>query len=479
MTYDIVWVSVSGFFDRPTPFTGRGIEGNRESAMGILDDKHFEVPSARLAEMVGDAYRRTLACVADLDDAQLTVPLMEIVNPFRWELGHCAFFYDIFLLRVLDAERAPMMANGDDLYNSFAVDHDDRWHLDLPDRGRTLDYLERVRDAVLERLVSGRPGGRETYLHLLAVIHSDMHCEAFTYMRQTLGYAAPEFSPNGSGDGSGTDAGAGALPGDVDIPGGNFELGADPDARFAFDNEKWAHPVEVAPFSIARAAVTNAEFAAFVEDGGYLARGLWSTQGWVWRTRTGAQHPVYWRRGDGGWLRRQFDRFVPMEPHAPAVHIAWYEAEAFCNWAHRRLPGEAEWELAAGAEPNGGGIGGVKRRYPWGEGAPEPGLANLDGGLMGCADVGAFAAGDSAFGCRQMIGNVWEWTASPFYPFPGYVIDFPYKEYSAPWFGYRKVLKGGSWGTRRRFAYNTLRNFFQPYRNDIFAGFRTCAMEQA
>jgi iron(II)-dependent oxidoreductase len=77
-----------------------------------------------------------------------------------------------------------------------------------------------------------------------------------------------------------------------------------------------------------------------------------------------------------------------------------------------------------------------------------------------------------------MIGNVWEWTASPFYPFPGYVIDFPYKEYSAPWFGYRKVLKGGSWGTPRRFAYNTLRNFFQPYRNDIFAGFRTCAMEQ-
>ncbi len=232
----------------------------------------------------------------------------------------------------------------------------------------------------------------------------------------------------------------------------------------------------VAPFKIARAAVTNAEFAAFIDDGGYLAQGIWSPQGWIWRTKSGAQHPIYWQRGDGGWLRRHFDKIVPMEPHEPAVHITWYEAEAFCTWANRRLPSEAEWELAASSEPSGGGIGDVKRRYPWGDKEPEPELANLDAKLNGCADVGAFAEGDSAFGCRQMIGNVWEWTASPFYPFPGYVIDFPYKEYSAPWFGYRQVLKGGSWGTRRRFAYNTQRNFFQPYRNDIFAGFRTCAM---
>jgi len=223
--------------------------------------------------------------------------------------------------------------------------------------------------------------------------------------------------------------------------------------------------------------VTNADFAAFVDDGGYVRRGLWNYQGWTWRTKTGAQHPIYWQRRDGGWLRRHFDKMVPLEPHAPAVHITWHEAEAYCKWADRRLPSEAEWEMAAGAAPEGGGISAAKRRYPWGAGEPTPGSANLDARLMGCADVGAFAGADSAFGCRQMIGNVWEWTASPFYPFPGYVVDFPYREYSAPWFGYRKVLKGGSWATRPRFAYNTLRNFFQPYRNDIFAGFRTCAVD--
>jgi iron(II)-dependent oxidoreductase len=441
--------------------------------MEILADKHYVLPPKDLAAMVQEAHERTLGCVADLDDEQLNVPLLEVVNPFLWELGHCAHFYDVFVLRVLE-RRSPILDRGDDLYDSFTTDHDERWQLDLPDRSATLDYLERVKDAVLERLATAAADPVETYLHLLAMTHSDMHCEAFTYMRQTLGYPAPRFR---SGRGAAPTPESGVLPGDVAVPGGSFRLGATPDAPFVFDNEKWAHPVEVAPFRVARAPVTNAEFAAFVGDGGYLARDYWSHPGWRWRTRTGAQQPVYWRRVDGGWLRRHFDRMVPLEPHAPALHVTWFEAEAYCNWAKRRLPTEAEWELAASAEPRGTGVGTAKRRYPWGDAPPEPALANLDAGAMGCVDVAAFAAGDSAFGCRQMIGNVWEWTATPFYPHPGFVIDFPYKEYSAPWFGYRKVLKGGCWATRPRFAHNTLRNFFPPHRNDVFAGFRTCAQD--
>jgi iron(II)-dependent oxidoreductase len=256
-----------------------------------------------------------------------------------------------------------------------------------------------------------------------------------------------------------------------------FQLGATPDLPFVFDNEKWAHPVEVSSFKIARAPVTNAEFAEFVEGGGYLRREWWSHQGWIWRTKGGFQHPIYWRRGEKGWLRGNYDKAVPLEEHAPVIHVNWYEAEAYCNWAGRRLPTEAEWEMAASAESAGGGEGieERKRRYPWGDEPPSPDRANLDSRFQGCVDVGALPSGDSAFGCRQMIGNVWEWTASPFYPFPGYIVDFPYREYSAPWFGYRKVLKGGAWATRSRLGNNKYRNFFQPYRNDIFAGFRTCA----
>ena len=434
--------------------------------------KHWTLSCTALGQLVQDARARTLALVADLDAAHLEVPLLPLVNPLRWELGHVTFFYDAFVLQQL-GHPTPLLAGAADLYDSFTIDHEDRWSLPLPSRQDTLAYMQRVLDAVVERLQGHDPSPQETYLYLLAVLHEDMHGEALTYMRQTLAYPAPAL-----GRPPATVA-CGPWPGDVAIPGGTCALGATPDQPFVFDNEQWAHPVTVAPFHIARAPVTNAAFAAFVAGGGYQRREWWSAQGWRWRTKTQAQHPLYWHREGSGWGRRHFDTLVPLEPHAPVAHVSWYEADAYCHWAGRRLPTEAEWELAASAEPtpDGQGITGHKRRYPWGEAPPTPAQANLDTGLLGCADVAAFPAGDSAFGCRQMAGNVWEWTASAFYPFPGYLVDEPYREYSAPWFGSRKVLKGGAWATRARLAYTTYRNFFPPARQDVYAGFRTCARD--
>ena len=153
----------------------------------------------------------------------------------------------------------------------------------------------------------------------------------------------------------------------------------------------------------------------------------------------------------------------------------WYEAEAYCAWAGRRLPTEAEWEMAASAEPFSGGVSARKRLFPWGDSPPERRHANLDAAAGGVIDVTALPQGDSAFGCRQMVGNTWEWTDDRFWPYPGFVMD-PYREYSAPWFGDRRVLRGGCWATRSRLIRNTWRNFFPPDRRDVFAGFRTCAL---
>jgi iron(II)-dependent oxidoreductase len=443
--------------------------------MNGLHDKHFTLSTTELVRCVHDARERTLALVADLDEAQLEVPLLALVNPLRWELGHVAFFYEACLLQVL-GRTAPLLAEAENLYDSFIVDHDDRWSLPLPSRAHTLEYMQRVLDAVIERLAGHTPDAAETYLYLLSVLHEDMHGEAFTYMRQTLAYPPPCVG-GAPADALPEALGGGPCPGDVTVPGGTFRLGATPDLPFLFDNEKWAHPVQVAPFCIARAPVTNAEFAAFVDAGGYERRQWWSYPGWVWKTKARVQHPLHWQRRGSDWLQQHFDMFVPLQPHAPVAQVTWYEAEAYCQWAGRRLPTEAEWEMAASAEPtpDGNSIGARKRRYPWGDEPPTPEQANLDTRFLGCVDVGAFAAGDSAFGCRQMAGNIWEWTADAFYPFPGYVVDYPYREYSAPWFGYRKVLKGGAWATRARLAYNTYRNFFPPARHDVFAGFRTCA----
>jgi iron(II)-dependent oxidoreductase len=218
--------------------------------------------------------------------------------------------------------------------------------------------------------------------------------------------------------------------------------------------------------------VTNADFIAFVRDGGYARRELWSEAAWRWREKAGASHPVYWVEENGRWLHRHYNRVVPLRPHAALVHVCWFEAEAYCRWAGRRLPTEAEWEAAAAGVPGAAG----KRTYPWGETPAGAEHANLYGVLGDVAEVAAFPAGDSAFGCRQMFGNVWEWTADAFTPYPGFAPD-PYREYSEPWFGDHKVLRGGCHATRAALLRNTWRNFYTPDRRDVFAGFRTCAVD--
>ena len=431
-----------------------------------------------LIHILQDSRARTLELVNGLDDEQLMGPRLEVVNPLLWEIGHLAWFHEIFILRWLDG-RDPCIANADSLYDSMAIAHETRWDLPLPALADTLAYMERVKAALIARLDGPTASGQDSYYYQLTTYHEDMHGEAFTCSRQTLGYPRPSFAAAVSGAGRGDDAGP--LPGEVEVPGGVYMLGAERDAPFVFDNEKWQHEVTVAPFRIARAPVTNEEFAAFVEDGGYRRREYWEDEGWTWREKAGAEHPVYWLRDNGSWKVRAFDETVELSPHRPVIHVNWYEAGAYCRWAGRRLPSEAEWEVAASFEPSadGGGVTDRKRRFPWGDEAPGTGqaslTANLDGHVMGCVDVAALPEGDSAFGCRQMIGNVWEWTSSPFEPYPGFAAD-PYKEYSAPWFGTHKVLRGGSWATRGRMVSNRFRNFFTPERRDVFAGFRTAAL---
>ena len=427
--------------------------------------------TSRLIANLRDARTRTLELVEGLEGEALMGPRLAIVNPLLWEIGHLAWFHEHFVLRGLDG-RPPLLPEADALYDSGAVPHATRWDLPLPSLTATLAYMDRVQQALADRLDGRSPEPHETYLYQLIALHEDMHAEAFTYTRQTLGQPRPRFSTSFEGD-----ADAGPWPGDVAIPGGTFRLGAERESpRFVFDNEKWAHPVEVAPFRIAKAPVTNGEFAAFVEADGYRDHAFWDEAGREWLSASDATQPLYWVRGAEGWLERIFDREEPLRPHRPVIHVNWHEARAWCRWAGRRLPSEAEWEIAAVAEKAAdGGLGAAKRTYPWGETEPTAALANVDGGRLGTVDVAAHAGGDSPWGCRQMIGNVWEWTDSTFLPYPGFAPD-AYREYSEPSFGTRKVLRGGAWATRARMATGLYRNFFGPDRRDVFAGFRTVAL---
>jgi gamma-glutamyl hercynylcysteine S-oxide synthase len=441
-------------------------------------------PKAAITELVRalqEARARTLDLVADLSDEQMLGPRLDIVNPLRWEVAHVAWFQEFWVLRHL-RRLEPVWDEADRMYDSARMAHDTRWDLPLPSRAETLGYMQRILDRVLEHTAAGVPkavnGYDEAYFLQLALFHEDMHAEAITYTRQTLGYPRPRITETDEVKTTSSSATSSKALGDAEVPGGTFWLGSAPNTRFIFDNEMWSHPVELKPFAISRTAVTNAEFMAFVCDGGYHRREYWDAEGWQWREHSVAEHPVYWRALSGGrWLRRNFDQWIQLEDSLPVLHVNWYEASAYCRWAGRRLPTEAEWEMSASAEVNSDGreIAQRNRLYPWGDSPPGPERANLDWRNLGCVAVQALPASESAFGCRQMIGNSWEWTASQFEPFPGFVAG-PYKEYSEPWFGDHKVLRGGCWATRSRLIRNNYRNFYKPDRRDVWAGFRTCAL---
>jgi ergothioneine biosynthesis protein EgtB len=354
----------------------------------------------------------------------LAVPCRGDLNPPVWELGHVAWFQEWWTTRnperargvVADPEvaRPPSWLTGADaLYDSSRVAHATRWSLPLPDASRTREYLAAVLDAALAGLPS-TGGDTDTYFHRLALFHEDMHNEAAIYMANTLGFAVPDARAPRAG-----------LRGALAVNGGTHRLGWQ-GSGFAFDNEQGAHEVVCEDFEIDRSAVDNAAFAAFVEADGYANPRWWNAAGRAWLAQTGARHPARWRRARSGWEWLHFGTWRALDGALPAMNLTCHEAEAWCRWAGRRLPTEAEWEYAA--------------------------LTRAD-----------FAWGD-----------VWEWTADLFRPYPGFVAH-PYRDYSAPWFETRRVLRGGSIATHARMAHPRYRNFFTPERNDVFAGFRSCA----
>ena len=421
----------------------------------------------QLAGALSEARQRTLAFYAHLDLATLRVPYLATVNPPLWELAHLAWFQEFWCLRHRPddphATRTPsLLAGADALFNSSIVPHADRWTLPYPSPEAIFRYMEETLERALESLAEG-PADRR-YFFDLALRHEDMHGEALLMTLQTLALPAPAITrdppvsvPIGQ-------------PREVVFHGAEYLQGSLPDSEhFVFDNEKWAHLASIRPFALSLDPVTQGEFAAFVEEGGYRRADLWTPEGWRWREQQRVHAPRHWKRDGISWALRRFDRWMPIDFAGPMMHVSLHEALAYCRWAERRLPTEAEWEFAARN-------GGRADRFTWGEAAAPQALAldlNFNAPCSGLLDPAP-----SGTGLRQMLGGVWEWTATPFLPYPGFKVD-PYNEYSEPWFGSHYVLRGGSFATRSRLVHNRFRNFYLPDRSDVFAGFRTCAVETA
>jgi ergothioneine biosynthesis protein EgtB len=379
---------------------------------------------AELAHALGEAHQRTWSVLADLAPGQWRVPYHAGINPPLWEYGHVAWFTEWWVLREgywnerdeLRTRRGSILEGADAWFDSARIPHADRWSLDLPPLDEIREYAREVLDRVRVRLTGGDSCDLDACR--LALFHEDMHGEALTYMLQTLGYSMPLAErlpavPAGSED--------------AEIPAGPFLQGSPRDDAFVFDNEKWAHEVALRPARMARHCVSNALFAAFVGAGGYRDAQWWSEEGRAWLRSEPRVHPARWRRRNDGWEQCWFGQWQPLQSDAPVCHVNAYEAEAYCRWAGRRLPHEAEWERAA--------------------------------------TLGSIAWG----------GAVWEWTADAFEPYPGFSAD-RYRDYSQPWFHTHRSVRGGSFVTRPRMRHPRYRNFYLPHRHDIFVGFRTCAL---
>lgn len=427
------------------------------------------------------SHERALALVSSLHNSQLDVPYLPGINPPVWELGHAAFFYERFILQDLDGA-APYNPQLNEIWDSFELAHEDRWTPGLfPNRENSIAYVQHIYSLIKTRIASKPLTDADLYLYKYTLFHLNMHIESMVWCRQSLGYQAPPgvHVPKGpESAGCGSNAMATAL-GDALVPTGCYRIGmpaqspAYAQEDFAFDNEKPGFVVDMPAFRISKTLVSNGEFLGFVQAGGYQNDALWGMAALKWRNSTGAQHPLYWKREGDQWFERIFDQWHPLDPSRPARHISYWEAQAYCTFAGRRLPTELEWEVAALGNREDGEF----RRYPWGNTLGD-GQFDMDCTHMACLPVDALPQGDSPFGCRQMLGSVWEWTSSLFFPYDGFKVDM-YPFMSTLQFATHRVARGGSCATSSILIRGTYRQAYMPDRNDVFAGFRTCALDPA
>lgn len=389
-------------------------------------------------------------------------------RPIIWHLAHIGVFEAYWLIQKAQNLPAPD-ARYERVFDPISTPREESKN--LPSRAEMESYLSRVRDNVLGYLEgfdfdSRDPIKQGGYVFQLVLEHERQHQETLCYLFQLLD-PLKKTRPRAPllPEGAGVTGAAGEL---VSVSAGEFLMGASRDS-FAYDNEYPARKLFLPEFRIARAPVTNGEFARFVEEGGYERREFWTEEGWSWREKENWTQPLYWRRaGAGAWTeRRMFDE-APLAPAHPVTGVSFYESEAYARFAGRRLPTEAEWEKAASWDAQNK----TKRRFAWGDEEPDTSRCNYGMNFWGTTPAGQFPGGASPFGCLDMTGNVWEWTSTPFEAFPGFE-PFPYPEYSQTWFdGDHRVLKGGSWATSPQVLRTSFRNFFRRHFRIAFAGLR-------
>lgn len=397
------------------------------------------------------------ALAAPLTPEDQTVQSMTDASPTKWHLAHTTWFFETFLLKPFAAAYKPFNGAYEYLFNSYynAVGEQypraRRGLVTRPGVEETMEFRTHVDAGVAKLLeyVSDNQFGRVQQLMRIGINHEQQHQELLcTDLKHALSFnpldPAPYDAPAKT-----RDQGAPGL-GWLSHDGGVLETGVDWElADFAFDNEGPRHKSYVAPFKLADRLVTNGEYLAFMEDGGYETATLWLSDGWARVREEGWRSPLYWREDEDGWSAYSLHGRAAVNPHAPVTHVSYFEAAAFAEWAGKRLPRENEWEVAAGDAA-------IEGNFLRPGTSPAPSIVN---GATG--------------GLRQMFGDCWEWTQSPYTAYPGYrALPGAVGEYNGKFMSGQMVLRGGSCATPEGHIRATYRNFFYPHQRWQFAGLR-------
>ena len=412
--------------------------GGREVlSLALMDARNHTLHLvAQLETALGDLANRTG------QDIEHRKPSHSGLKPPLWTLGHVGWFQEWWIGRNLQRDLgmgcdpqavrlASIEPRADHWWNpaqpaaQSAPMSDSPDSPDLPDAVAIRGYLLETLEATLELLERAQQDDKSLYFYRLALCHEDMQGEALIVLAQTWGVPLqlPMPGPVGTRE-------------PVLVPAIRWRLGSDAAEGFTFDNECPAYEVAVPQFEIDAQPVTWAQYVEFVDDGGYDRPELWHPDGWNWLAGTAASEG---RRGpryvdqigvaSGAVMQTRFGKPMRMLGSQPATHVTWWEADAWCRWAGRRLPAEVEWEVAAHTS--------ARRGFRW--------------------------------------GDVWEWTGTTLRGYPGFKAG-PWQAYSEPSFGTHKVLRGASFATRARMKSPKFRQFSLPERDEMFCGFRSCLL---
>jgi ergothioneine biosynthesis protein EgtB len=416
----------------------------------LLDNTH-RTPAQSLYDRLIATRRLSAELARPLSDEDQVVQANDDASPAKWHLAHTTWFFEAFVLKPflevypLFDERFEYCFNS--YYESVGPRHPrpKRGLLTRPSADEVRAYREHV-DAALERLFAINLQPRAAELIELGINHEQQHQELLLTDILSL-FAGEPLKPAYSRAHPGV-AVAEPPPLDwVSFDGGIYAVGHDGEG-FAYDNERPRHDELMRPFRLANRCVTNAEWIAFIEAGGYRTATLWLADGWATVKAQGWTSPLYWEEADGGFMQMSLVGFRPLDPAAPVSHVSYYEADAFARFAGCRLPSEFEWEVAADGVP-------------------------VKGRTLGAGHLRPVRVETRGAGLKQMYGDVWEWTRSAYLPYPGFqAAPGAVGEYNGKFMCNQFVLRGGSCTTPEGHIRKTYRNFFYPHQRWQFMGLR-------